>query len=101
MANSKEAFALGLAQKAGKLQSGDFAVKTALKSGGVELLVIAADAAPNTKKELYFLAEQGEVSVKEILNRAELGHAIGKAPRAAVAIMDPNFAKMIDRKSVV
>lgn len=95
MANSKEAFALGLAQKAGKLQSGDFAVKTALKSGGVELLVIAADAAPNTKKELCFLAEQTATPVLELLNRAELGHAIGKAPRASIAVMDTNFAKMI------
>ena len=37
-------FALGLAQKAGKIASGDFAVKSALKSGKVKLLIIASDA---------------------------------------------------------
>ena len=52
MANNKQAFALGLAQKAGKLVSGDFAVKAALKAGTVQLLVVAQDTAPNSKKEL-------------------------------------------------
>ena len=50
MANNKQAFALGLAQKAGKLVSGDFAVKAALKAGTVQLLVVAQDTAPNSKK---------------------------------------------------
>ena len=52
MANNKQAFALGLAQKAGKIVSGDFAVKSALKSGTVKLLVVAMDTAPNSKNEL-------------------------------------------------
>ena len=37
-------FALGLAQKAGKLASGDFAVKSALKGRKVKLLLLAHDA---------------------------------------------------------
>ena len=50
-----------MAQKAGKLASGDFAVKTALKTGKVKLLVVATDAAENTKKELKHLAEMVKV----------------------------------------
>ena len=98
MGGSKAAFALGLAQKAGKAVSGDFAVRGTLKSGAVELLVLAQDAAPNTKKEMYYLAEQAGVPVLELLNRAELGYAIGKAQRAAVAITDKNFAGMLTKK---
>lgn len=98
MGNSKEAFALGLAQKAGKVVSGDFAVRGALKSGVVELLVLAQDTAPNSKKDMYYLAEQAGVPVLELLSRAELGSAIGKAQRAAVAITDKGFAGMLTKK---
>ncbi len=53
MASNNIAFALGLAQKAGKVASGDFAVRSALKSGKAKLLVVATDAAPNSKKDMY------------------------------------------------
>ncbi len=50
MANNGVTFALGLAQKAGKLASGDYAVRSALKNGKAKLLLVAADAAENSKK---------------------------------------------------
>ena len=98
MANNKQAFALGLAQMAGKLESGDFAVKAALKAGTVQLLVVAQDTAPNSKKELCYLAAQAGVPVLELLTRWELGSAIGKGQRAAAAITDSNFASMLQGK---
>lgn len=99
MANNKQAFALGLAQKAGKIVSGDFAVKAALKKAGtVQLLVVAQDTAPNSKKELCYLAAQAGVPVLELLTRWELGSAIGKGQRAAAAITDSNFASMLQGK---
>ena len=39
MANNGVTFALGLAQKAGKLASGDYAVRSALKNGKAKLLL--------------------------------------------------------------
>ena len=98
MANNKQAFALGLAQKAGKIVSGDFAVKSALKSGTVKLLVVAMDAAPSSKKELCYLAAQAGVPVVELLTRWELGSALGKGQRVAAAITDSNFASMLQGK---
>ena len=98
MANNKQAFALGLAQKAGKIVFGDFAVKGALKSGTVKLLVVAMDTAPNSKKELCYLAAQAGVPVVELLTRWELGSAMGKGQRAAAAITDSNFASMLQGK---
>ena len=98
MANNKQAVALGWAQKAGKIVSGDFAVRGALKSGTVKLLVVAMDTAPNSKKELCYLAAQAQVPVLELLTRWELGSAIGKGQRAAVAITDSNFASMLQGK---
>ena len=98
MAGNNVAFALGLAQKAGKTASGDTAVRSSLKSGKVKVLVLAQDAAPNSKKEIYFLAEMAGVQVIELLTRNELGYAIGKGPRIAVAITDANFANMLLKK---
>lgn len=101
MALNKEeqqaAFALGMAQKAGRVASGDLAVQTALKSGRVQLLAVAGDAAPKTKKELYYLAQAAGVPVVEVLDKEAMGHAIGKAPRTAVAVLDANFARMLQR----
>lgn len=97
MASNNIAFALGLAQKAGKVASGDFAVRSALKGGKAKLLVVATDAAPNSKKDMYYLAEVAGVEVIELLTRDELGFAIGKAQRTALAITDLNFAKMLKR----
>lgn len=98
MVNNKHAFALSLAQKAGKVVSGDVAVKNALKAGKVKLLVVACDTSPNSKKELHYLAEQEEVPVVELLTRWELGSAMGKGQRAAAAIIDSNFASMLQGK---
>ena len=100
MAQSKEqraAFALGMAQKAGKAASGGLAVQNALKSGKAQLLAVACDAAPNTKKELYALAQAAGVPVTEVLDKDTMGHAIGKAQRTAVAVLDANFAKMLQQ----
>ena len=88
-------FALGLAQKAGKIASGDFAVKAALKGGKVKLLIIASDASDNSKKDIFYLAGLYSVKTIEILDREQLGMAIGKAKRTAIAVLDANFANMM------
>ena len=90
--------AIGLAQKAGKISSGDIGVKDALSGGKVKLLIVATDAAPNTVKELEFLAEKASVPVISCMKRSELGLCIGKAPRAAVAVLDKGFAGLIMKK---
>jgi len=90
--------ALGLAQKAGKVSSGDLGVKDALSGGKATLLIIADDAAPNTVKELNFLAAKASVPVISCMKRAALGLCIGKAPRAAVAVLDKGFAGLIMKK---
>ncbi len=95
--NSAVAFALGLAQKAGKLASGDYAVRAALKTGKGRLLVLAVDAAENSKKDMRFLADATKVVVVECLTRDELGWSIGKAKRTAVVVLDNNFANMIKK----
>lgn len=88
-------FVLGLAQKAGKLVSGDFAVRNALKDGKVKILFVARDAAAATKKELYFLAKRAGVSVDETLAADDIGSSIGKGNRISAALTDGNFLNML------
>lgn len=95
MQEQKLLFALGLAQKAGKLASGDYAVNSALKTGKVKLLLIARDCAENSRARLVYLCEQQQVEFRDVLSRSQLGAAIGKAQRTAVAVLDDNFVKMI------
>ena len=53
---------LGLAQKAGKVASGDFAVQGAIRSGKAKLLIIAAETSESTKKEYQYLATSLAIS---------------------------------------
>ncbi|MCQ2363268.1 MAG: ribosomal L7Ae/L30e/S12e/Gadd45 family protein [Acidaminococcaceae bacterium] len=91
----KRQFVLGLAQKAGKLVSGDFAVKNAFKEGRVKILFVARDAAAGSRKELHFLAEKAGVPVDESLTADEIGSSIGKGSRISAALLDENFLNML------
>lgn len=86
---------LGLAQKAGKTVSGDFAVDSAIRSGKAQLLIIACDTSLNTKKDLYALAARYNVAVSEVMTKDQLGNSIGKAHRASLAITDLGFSKAL------
>ena len=89
-------FALSLAQKAGKIASGDMGVEMAVRKHKAKLLIIAEDAAESTKKFLYSLAKNKSVPTYEMLTKEELGGAIGKAPRASLVILDKNFVIMLE-----
>ncbi len=86
---------LGLAMKAGKLVSGEFATDKSVKSGTAWLVIVSEDASNNTKKMFSNMCEFYEVTKYFFGTKEELGHAIGKAMRSSLAITDENFAKTI------
>lgn len=88
---------IGLGQRAGKLVSGDFAVKDALARGRVKLLVIAENAAERTRKELTGIAGSKNIPMISYGSKEELGSLIGKSPRSAVAFTDEQMARGILR----
>lgn len=90
---------LGLARKAGKAVAGNYAVQRAIKQQKVFLLLIAADAAPNTKDEFRKLASHYNIPVCEFLTKVKLGASIGSSESAVVAVLDPSFAQAIRQKS--
>ena len=99
MSNQNKALSmLGLAMKAGKLVSGEFAVEKSIKSGKALLVLVAEDASDNTKKKFRNSCEFYEVPFRVTGSREELGRIIGKEFRASVALQDENFAKAILKK---
>ena len=78
---------LGLAMKAGKVVSGEFATDKSVKSNKAWLVIVSEDASDNTKKMFSNMCEFYEVP------RYFFGTK--EAMRSSLAITDENFAKSI------
>lgn len=86
---------LGLAKKANKLVSGDETCERALKSGKVQLIIVAEDASDNTKKKFTNSCNFKSVDIKIFGCKNKLGNCTGKNIRSVVAILDNGFKKRL------
>lgn len=89
---------LGMAAKAGRVESGEFSTEKAVKSGYGRLVIVAEDASDNTKKMFTNMCKYYEVPLVIFGTKEELGHWIGKAYRASICILDEGFAKAVLKK---
>ena len=89
---------LGLAQKAGKIASGEFATENAVKSGAAYMVIVAEDASDNTKKKMTNMTDFYEVPIYFLGTKEELGHYIGKEYRSMLAVLDPGFTKSFEKQ---
>ena len=87
---------LGLAQKAGKVASGEFSTEKAIKSGKASVVIVADDSSDNTKKMFKNMCDYYKVPVYYYSDKETLGHAIGKQFRAS-AVIDEGFGKQIQK----
>ncbi len=88
---------LGLAHRAGCVASGAMQTEKAVISGRCKLLLVAADAAPETQKRLNIMIAETGIPMFRILSKLQLGTAVGKSPKAALAINDIGFASSLRR----
>ena len=95
MANDKVLSYLGLATKAGKIQSGEFSTEKSVKSGKAALVIVAEDASDNTKKKFKNMCTFYEVPFHVYGTKIALGACIGKEFRASLALEDAGFCKAI------
>lgn len=86
---------LGLAMKARKIVSGEDTCERMIKSGKVVLLIIAADASDNTKKNFINMCLYRKVECKLYGEKNLLGRYIGKELRSVVAVLDRGFANRL------
>ncbi len=88
---------LGLAQRAGKVASGEFSTEKAVKSKKAFLVVVASNASDNTKKMFTNMCTYYKVPIHFFSDKVSVGHAIGKEFRASLAVLDEGFAKTIEK----
>ena len=98
MQNNRILSSLGLAQKAGCIASGEYAVEKAVKGGLASLVIVAEDASDNTKKKFSDMCKYYQVPFACYSQKELLGHGIGKEFRASLAVLDGGFAKAIEKQ---
>jgi len=86
---------LGLAQRAGKLVSGEDGVLKAIRRGQARLVILAEDASENTRKKVADKCQSYGIPLLTGFSRQALGSAAGKHERVMFAITDQGFADMI------
>lgn len=90
---------IGLAKKAGKLEVGEEPVGAAARAKHARLLLLACDAADNTRRRALHFGETGACICLEILETKEdLGRALGRTSCAMLAVTDIGFAEAIAKK---
>ncbi len=86
---------IGLATRAGKTVSGEFMVEKSIKSNDAKMVIVSEDASDNTKKLFTDKCKFYNVPIYIMLNRYELGKAVGKKSRVSIAIIDEGFKDAI------
>ena len=90
---------IGLCKKAGRLEAGEEPVGAAARAHHARLLLVAADAADNTRRRCAHFAEAGAVPWTELpFSKAELGGAVGRSSCALAAVTDVGFASSLAAK---
>ncbi|HEL2575285.1 TPA: YlxQ-related RNA-binding protein [Streptococcus suis] len=83
---------LGLAQRAGRLISGEELVVDAIRKQQAKLVFLANDAAGNLSKKITDKSHTYQVEVVTAFSTLELSAAVGKA-RKVLAVTDAGFTK--------
>ena len=93
---------IGLAYRAGLTTSGFDSIEMAIHAGAVELLILARDGSEKQVAKLRRIAQEEETSASDFATAEELGNAIGKPSRIAIAILDEGMArKLLDQIEVL
>ena len=92
MAETKLFNSLGLCRRAGKCQSGEFAVERAVKTGKARLVLLEETASENTRERFSALCERRKVPLRMV---PQVGRAIGKEGQVVMAVTDMQFVNMI------
>ena len=90
---------IGLSKKAGRLEVGEEPVGAAARARHARLLLVASDAAANTRRRCSHFAEAGAVPWAELpFTKEELGGTVGRSSCALVAVTDIGFASSLAAK---
>lgn len=83
---------IGLAIRANQAKTGTEGTLNAIGHDQVRLVIVADDAAENTRHQIELAAIRNQVPLVGFGCKSELGHWTGHAERAIVAVLDQGFA---------
>lgn len=86
---------LGLAQRAGKVISGEETVIRSIRDQKAKAVILSADASLRTTKTIENKCRYYQIPLLTVPDRAELGQAIGQPFRVIVAVVDSGFAEVL------
>ena len=90
---------LGMARRAGRLSMGFDAVQGGVRDRSVKLVLLAADSAARTEKEVRFSVEKAGSSTpiyRVAADMEAIGAALGMQKQVAVlGVLDEGFAKAV------
>ncbi len=99
MANDPILHLLGLARKAGRMEVGEEPVGAACRAHHARLILLASDAAANTRRRCAHFGEAGSVLWLELpFTKAELGFLLGRSSCAMLALTDSGFSASVAEK---
>ena len=90
---------LGLALRGGRLVMGEEPVEGVARARDARVLLLAADAADNTRRRVEHFADAGQcIWVRIPYTKAELGRAVGRSSAAILAVTDIGLAAAVARR---
>lgn len=89
---------VGLATRAGKTVSGEFATEKAIKENKAVVVIVSEEASDNTKKLFKNKCEYYSIPLFICGTKDELGSVTGNQSRASLAVTDIGFGKAIIEK---
>ena len=89
---------ISIAAKAGKVVSGGFMCEKAIQEGDACLIIIAQNAAKNTRKKFIDKCTYYKVPYVIFGQSDMLGNRIGKESRMTLAVTDMGLAKQVANK---
>lgn len=90
---------VGLAKKAGRLEIGEEPVGAVARAGQAKLIIVAADAAENSRRRASHFADAGHVKWLNVpFTKSELGNILGRTSCAMAAFTDMGFAASLVKK---
>ena len=93
MAQEKVLGLLGLAARAGRVESGSFAAEKAVTGGKAHLILLSQDAGKNTVSLFENKSSYYHVPLRILGTKELLGHAIGRGERSCIAVTDEDLRK--------
>lgn len=90
---------LGLALRGGNLAVGEEPVEAVARARDARLLILASDAADNTRRRVTHFADAGQcIWVRIPFTKEELGRSVGRTSVAMVAVTDVGLAAAVAHK---